>query len=607
MNAKSRKPAAAKKPTRKAAKAATAADVGNWRFYFVLLALCSLLALLVGRVLSLQVLETDRGHDFLQQQGDRRAVRHAEIPAYRGVITDRRGEPLAVSSPVVSLWADPQRLADSTRIGELAAAIGVPEAELHRKLKAYSGKRFMYLKRKLNPEQAREILAAEFKGVSSEREYQRFYPAAQVTSQLVGFTNIDGKGIAGLELAYDEYLRGHPGRKQYIQNRLGNSVRDIGVLEPPRPGSDLRLSIDLRLQYLQYRELKRAVTTAGAASGSAVTVDARTGEVLAMANYPVYNPNSRRDMTSENQRNRAITDAYEPGSTMKTLTMVAALESGRYSVDTLIDTAPGWMSVAGKGIKDPLNYGEITVSRVIEKSSQVGITKIALDIGHEPIFDVFSRFGIGRPPATGFPGEASGLLPNRTRWYATEKLTLAYGYGISATPLQLARAYGVFANDGVMQPLSLLALEGDLLPGERVISAELAHEVLGVLEAVTGEHGTAGKASVPGHAVGGKTGTVRKLGPEGYSEDRHIALFAGVAPIDDPRIVTVVVINDAEGEDFGGGAAAAPVFGRVTEGALRLLGVTPQEAEVVASVAATGLSEASTGDEGVAAAQGAAG
>jgi cell division protein FtsI (penicillin-binding protein 3) len=412
----------------------------------------------------------------------------------------------------------------------------------------------MYLQRHRVPADARVILEKRIRGVYGEREYRRFYPAGEVAAQLVGFTNVDGEGIAGLELAYDDWLRGAPGKKKYIKDLHGEVVRDIGVLEPARPGRDLKLSIDLRLQYLQHRELRRAVTASGAASGSIVTLDAHTGEILAMVNYPVYNPNSRKGMKPAHMRNRAMTDVYEPGSTMKTLTLVAALESGRYTPDTMIDTSPGRIRVGRKVYPDPRNYGEITVTRVIQKSSQVGVTKIALDLGHEPIWEVFNRFGIGQPPGTGFPGESAGMLPNRPRWHTTEKVSLAFGYGITTTPLQLASAYTVFANGGVQQPVSLVALDGELPPGNPVISPEIARQVLNVLHAVTGEHGTARKARVPGFQVGGKTGTVHKVGPQGYIDDQYVALFAGVAPSNDPRIVTVVVINEPKGEAYGGGA-----------------------------------------------------
>ncbi len=556
------------------------------RFYLVVAVLCTLLVLLVGRVLSLQIIDTERGYEFLQDQGEMRSVRTAEIPAYRGVITDRRGEPLAVSTPVISIWGNPSVLAGSDRLAELADALGLELATLNERLARYQGKQFMYLQRHMVPADARDILALKIRGVSGEREYRRFYPAGEVAAQLVGFTNVDDQGIAGLELAYEDWLKGVPGKKKYIKDLHGEVVRDIGVLQPALPGKDLTLSIDLRLQYLQHRELRKAVTSIGAASGSVVTLDAHTGEILALVNYPTYNPNSTRGADPASMRNRAITDVYEPGSTMKTLTLVAALESGRFTTSTMIDTSPGRIRVGPKVYPDPRNYGLISVSRIIEKSSQVGTTKIALDLGHEPIREVFNRFGIGHAPGTGFPGESSGSLPDRARWYATEKVSLAFGYGISATPLQLARAYSVFANGGVQQPLSLLALEGESAPGERIISAQIAREVLGVLHAVTGDEGTARKARVPGFAVGGKTGTVRKVGPQGYIADQYVAWFAGIAPIDDPRIVTVVVINDPKGEAYGGGAVAAPVFSTITQGALRLLNIAPTETGELAAAAA---------------------
>jgi cell division protein FtsI (penicillin-binding protein 3) len=551
--------------------------VSSWRFFVVVGVLCSFLALLVGRVLSLQILDMEHGREFLQSQGAMRSVRTAEIPAYRGVISDRRGEPLAVSTPVVSIWANPQVLKLSERHGELAQALGMDLQELQDKLARYDGKQFMYLRRHWVPVEARAVLEKRFEGVHGEREYRRFYPAGEVAAQLVGFTNLDGQGIAGLELAYNEWLQGSPGKKRYIKDLHGEVVRDIGVLEPARPGKDLTLSIDLRLQTLQHRELQRAVTSLGATSGSVVTLDSHTGEVLAMVNYPVYNPNSRRGVKAAAMRNRAMTDVYEPGSTMKALTLVAALESGHYTPNTMIDTSPGRIRVGRKVYVDPRDYGEITVTRVIQKSSQVGVTKIALDLGHEPIWEVFNRFGIGRPPGTGFPGESAGRLPTRPRWHATEKVSLAFGYGITASPLQLASAYTVFANGGMQQPVSMLALEGELPAGDRVISARTASQVLDILHAVTGEHGTARKARVPGYQVGGKTGTVHKVGPEGYIEDQYVALFAGIAPVNDPRIVTVVVINEPQGKNYGGGSAAAPIFSTVTEGALRILNVPPSQ------------------------------
>ncbi len=558
-------------------KRAATPDFG-WRGWLVMTLLVLLFAALAGRVLMLQVLDTDRGAEFLRKQGAMRMVRTAELPAYRGLITDRRGESLAISTPVISLWANPPRLAASDRLAELASALGEDEAVLRERLGRYAGKQFMYLRRHLQPDHARSVLALNIPGVRAQREYRRFYPAGEVAAHLVGITNVDGRGVSGLELAYDDWLRGQPGRKRYIKDLRGDAVRDIGVVEEARPGRKLQLSIDLRLQYLQHRELLRAVKLTGAEAGMIVTLVSRSGEVLASVSYPDFNPNNRSAVSMGEMRNRVLTDVFEPGSTMKPLTLVAALESGRYTPETIIDTNPGRIRVGRKVLPDPRNYGEITLSRVVEKSSQVGITKVAQDLGHEPIWDVFQRFGLGEPTASGFPGESSGLLPQRPRWREIEKVTLAFGYGLTATPLQLARAYAVFANGGYLPDVSLLHREvSPEFP--RVISEETASQVREVLRAVTGENGTAGRARIPGYAVGGKTGTVHKVGAGGYLDDQYVALFAGLAPADDPRFVTVVVLDRPKGDNYGGGAAAAPVFARVASETLRLLGVPPQQPE----------------------------
>ena len=536
--------------------------------------------LLVARVLSLQVLDLGRGTAFLKHQGDLRMVRTAELPAYRGLITDRRGEPLAVSTPVVSLWANPAVLAQSERLDELARALDLSAGSLQERLDRYSQRKFMYLERHLVPARAREILALGIKGVRAEREYRRFYPAGEVAAQIVGMTNVDGKGVAGLELAYDGWLSGRPGKKRYIKDLHGEAVRDIGVVEEAHPGRNLQLSIDLRLQYLQHRELARAVAVTGAEAGVIVTLDAHSGEILASASHPDFNPNNRSEVAMGQTRNRAMTDTFEPGSTMKPLTLVAALESGRYTVDSIVDTSPGRIRVGRKVLHDPRDYGEITVSRVIEKSSQVGVTMIAQDIGHEPVWDVFHRFGLGETTNTGFPGESGGLLPQRPKWRPIEEVTLAFGYGLTATPLQIARAYAVFANGGLLPEVSILRRDAVDVGGRRVIDARIAEDVRRVLQAVTGENGTAGRARIAGYEVGGKTGTVHKVGAGGYLDDQYVALFAGIAPIDDPRVVTVVVLDRPKGDSYGGGSAAAPVFARVASETLRLLGVAPTLAPV---------------------------
>lgn len=554
----------------------TSAKPALWRLMFIAFCLFVLFGLLVSRLVVLQVVDQDRGARFLQQQGAMRSVRTAEIPAYRGLVTDRRGEPLAVSTPVVSIWANPQQLKDSVQIARLAMTLGQTPEALSERINLYSDKQFMYLARHQTPDQARAILDLGLPGVRGEREYRRFYPAGEVVSQLVGLTNVDGEGIAGIELAYNEWLRGQTGKKRYLKDLHGDAIRNIGVIEQARSGKALALSIDLRLQYLQHRVLQRAMVETGATAGAAVTLDARTGEILAMTNHPVFNPNSRDGFDYAATRNRVVTDVFEPGSTMKPLTLVAALESGEFTIDSLIDTSPGRIRVGRKVLPDPRNYGEITVSRVIEKSSQVGVTKIAQQLGHESILDVFQRFGLGEPSSIGFPGERSGVLPNRQRWSDIEKVTLAFGYGLTATPLQIAHAYAVFANKGSQVPLTLLKRsESESVPNRQVISAEIADQVLEVLNRVTGSEGTAQKARVEGFQVGGKTGTVHKVGEAGYLDDQYVALFVGVAPIEDPRFVTAIVVDQPKGDNYGGGAAAAPIYSAITDGVLRLHNALP--------------------------------
>ena len=563
--------------------------LARWRFATVVVALLALAVTLIARLIHLQVTDGGQGAVFLREQGALRTVRSAEIPVYRGLITDRNGTPLAVSSPVVSLWANPQQLKDSPRLGELAQMLGLNAEALQDKLAFYGDKQFMYLARHQTPDFAREVLRERFPGVRGEREYRRYYPAGEVTAQVLGLTNVDGRGIAGVELAFEDWLQGVPGKKRFIKDLHGDAVRDFGVIEEPRPGKALTLSIDLRLQYAQHRELQRAMKETGAAAGSAVTVDAWTGEVLAVSNYPVFNPNSRDALDFSSARNRALTDAYEPGSTIKTLTLVAALESGQFHIDSLVDTAPGRIRVGAKVLHDPRNYGEISVSTIIEKSSQVGVTKIAQAVGHEAILDVLYRFGLGESTGTGFPGERTGRLPDMARWSDIEKVTLAFGYGLSATPIQLARAYAVLANGGVRRPLTLLKQNAELpLAGERVVDESVAADVLTVLDRVTEPGGTATLAQVPGFSVGGKTGTVHKVGESGYLDDQYVALFVGIAPMSAPRYVTAILIDQPRGDHYGGGLAAAPVYSRVTEEVLRIRNAQPEQTELGAFLASSG-------------------
>lgn len=563
------------------------------RVLFVAAVLAGLFGMLVFRLVQLQVGASQYGADFLKRQGDLRAVRSAEIPAYRGLITDRRGSPLAVSTPVVTLWANPQQLIGSGKEAELARLLNLSVDGFTAKLNRYRNKQFMYLARHQTPSVARIVLSSGIPGIYGKREYRRFYPAGEVVSQLVGTTNIDGAGASGIEMKFDDSLHGVPGKKRFIKDLHGEAIRDIGVVSEAADGESLQLSIDLRLQHVQHRELLRAMKETGAAAASAVTVDAHTGEILAMTNLPSFNPNRRGQLNLAAMRNRVVTDVYEPGSTVKPLTLVAALESGEFDIDTIIDTSPGRIKVGDKVLPDPRNYGAITVSRVIEKSSQVGVTKMAQAVGHENIIDVFQRFGLGSETGAEFPGERSGRLPDHDFWSAIDQVTPAFGYGLLVTPLQLAHAYSAFANGGRLVPLTLLATDETPVEGRQVVSPEIARKIITVLHRVTGDEGTATRASVPGFSVGGKTGTVHKVGNAGYLDDRYVALFAGVSPIDSPRYVTVVVIDEPEGDVYGGGAAAAPVYSRITQEVLRIRNAVPDaatDADVLLMASAGGAS-----------------
>jgi cell division protein FtsI (penicillin-binding protein 3) len=546
----------------------------RWRLPVVLLLLAGLLCLLTWRLLSLQVLDTARGYEFLQGQGDARSVRTEVIPAHRGQIVDRNGEPLAISTPVVSIWANPSEAkAGRERWPELARKLGIDRNNLEDKL-SYQGKHFIYLRRHLPPSEAKEIMALKLPGIYSQREYRRFYPAGEVTAHILGFTDVDDHGQEGLELAYDQHLSGAPGSKKVLKELGGKIIRELDAGQAAKPGQDLTLSIDLRLQYLAYRELRNALRDMGASAGSVVMLDSQTGEVLAMANQPSFNPNNRTRNSTNGLRNRAMLDLIEPGSTMKPLTMVAALESGQYNPRTPVDGNPGYIVVNGKTLEDPVNYGLMDLTKVITKSSQVGMTRVALSLDEKKVVDVFRRFGIGAGPDTGFPGEQHGLLPMRNRWSDIERANLAFGYGLQVTSLQLARAYGVFATGGRLEPVSLLKRDDTTPRGEQVIAPGVAQQSIDMMRTVTEAGGTGTRARIPAYTVAGKTGTVHMVGARGY-EDRYHSIFAGLAPASKPRIVTVVVVDDASLGRYHGGDVAAPVFGKVVGGAMRLLNIAP--------------------------------
>jgi cell division protein FtsI (penicillin-binding protein 3) len=530
-------------------------------------------AALVWRAVDLQVLD----RDFLQGQGDARHLRVVAMPAHRGMILDRQGEPLAISTPVQSVWVNPQEIITAReQLPRLAHLLELDMDYIQRTLASRAGREFVYLRRHISPDLATQVRALEIPGLYLQQEYRRYYPAGEVMAHVVGFTNIDDEGQEGLELAYGEWLRGTPGAKRVIKDGRRNIVETVESIRPPQPGRELRISIDRRIQFLAYRELKAAVQQHGARSASAVILDVQRGEVLAMVNQPSYNPNNRDRRRSDHFRNRAVTDVFEPGSTVKPFTVAAALEAGRYQPGTLIDTSPGYMTVGRNTVRDVRNFGPMDVTGVMRKSSNVGVVKMALSMPPKTLWGMLSSVGFGSTTGSGFPGEASGLLVNHPRWRDIELATLAFGYGLSVTPLQLAEAYSVIASDGLLRPVSFLYQE-QVPAGQRVMSARVAREVRTMMEEVLGPEGTAPLARVAGYRVAGKTGTVKKAVAGGYAEDRYQALFAGMAPASQPRLVMVVVIDEPSRQEYYGGVVAAPVFSRVMTGALRLMNIPPDD------------------------------
>lgn len=535
-------------------------------------AIAMLLALggtaLVVRAVDLQVVR----NEFYQNQGDQRFVRERAIPVSRGMVVDRNGEPLAVSTPVESIWAEPKEvLAHRERIPDLARALGVDAVEFEQRLAQRADREFVYLRRHLPPDQSAAVLALGVPGVNVQREFRRYYPAGEAMAHVLGFTNIDDRGQEGLELAFDEWLTGTPGMKRVIQDRRGEVVENVELVREPQPGRDLRLSIDRRLQHLAYKEIVAAVAEHRARAGSMVVLDVRTGEILAMANWPSYNPNARGASEASARRNRAVTDVIEPGSVVKVLTVGAGLESGKFKPETLIDTTPGWMPVANHVVRDIRNFGVVDLTRLLVKSSNVASTRIAQQLTDEHLYDMFRRFGFGQATGCGFPGESAGVLSAPNRWGPVEKATLSYGYGLSVTPLQLAQAYAAIGNGGRLRAPTFVA--GAQTPDAAVLDPQIARTLVDMLTHVVAE-GSGAKASVPNYHVAGKTGTSRKAMAGGY-QSRYISVFAGLVPSSAPRLAAVVVIDDPQGDAYYGGLVAAPVFGRVMPGALRLLDITP--------------------------------
>ncbi len=556
--------------------------IAIWRFWFIVSVLAVAGCTLIYRTVQLQVDD----QEFLITQGDARTIRYEKIDAHRGMITDRFGEPLAVSTPVETVWANPKELSLNTQqLKVLAKTLGVSESWLEKRVSKNKSREFIYLKRKISPSHSARVLALDLPGVYSRREYKRFYPSGEVVSHVVGFTNVDEMGQEGVELAFEKWLTGHPGKKRVLKDRRGSVIKDLDLIRDAEPGKALSLSLDMRLQYLAYRELKAAVTTHKAKAGSMVILDVATGEVLAMVNQPSYNPNNRKRLATSSLRNRAITDVFEPGSTVKPLTIAAALETKKYRSTTTIDTTPGYYRVGRKSIRDHRDYGIIDLPTIISKSSNVGTSKIALDITGDVVWDMFYRMGFGQATGTGFPGESIGLLRNPVKWRPIEVATMSYGYGVSVNALQLAQMYMVLGNDGVKPPVSLIKVDPNVEGadrGERVMAPSVAQDIRLMLKKVVEKGGTGTRARVAAYEVGGKSGTVHSVGRSGYEDSQYKALFAGVAPVENPRVAAVVVIDGPQGQEYYGGEVAAPIFSRVMSGAMRLLNVTPDNLPVMA-------------------------
>lgn len=548
-----------------------------WRYWGIIAILLIAGAGLVWRMIYLTVLN----REFLQEQGNARTLRVINVPAYRGMIRDRNGEPLAISTPVDAVWINPQAFnVDTPGVTQLASLLELPVGDIRQRAAKNKTREFVYLKRGIDPTLGQRVASLKIPGVFLQREYRRFYPEGEVAAHLLGFTNIDDKGQEGLELAYNQWLAGVPGRKQVIKDRLGHTVAEVKTLRVPHPGHDLVLSIDRRIQYLAYRELKAGLQQFQAKSGSAIVLDVKTGEVLAMVNQPSYNPNNRAAKRDSSYRNRAATDVFEPGSTIKTFSIVNALVSGKYQPDSKIDISPGRMVVDNRVVRDEHYHGHgiIDLSTILAVSSNVGVAKATLSLPPEQFYEVLHAVGFGELTESNFPGESAGVLDKEHFWQPFILATMSFGYGMSATLLQLAQAYGILANNGVKNPISLVRLDSSP-KSVQVLEPLVAQQALSMLESVIRQGGTAPLAKVPGYRVTGKTGTSRLLNEKdgGYHKDRHNGTFVGIAPASNPRLLVAVWMHDPRGKQYYAGAIAAPIFAKIMGDALRLMNVPPDE------------------------------
>lgn len=541
------------------------------RFLVLCLFFLLLLSLLTWRVVNLMILD----RHFLQGQGDARSVRVVDTPAFRGMIFDRQGAAVAVSTPVQSLWINPKEFNPTPQeLKKLATILNLSKQHISERLRSVETRGFVYLKRHLTPNQAQKVEALHIKGVNFKQEFKRFYPDAESISQLIGFTNIDDDGIEGLELAYQDWLDGVPGKRRVIKDRTGRIIEELGVIQEPRPGQPLYLSIDRRIQFFAYHELENTITTFGAKSGSVVVLDAKNGEVLAIVNWPSFNPNIRNRYHVSAYRNRALTDLFEPGSVIKPFSIASALQTGLFKPDTLIDTRPSWMRLEGHIIRDVGQYGIIDVGGVLQHSSNVGVSKMVLASPPEHLIQFLKLVGVGRSTESGYPGESEGTIVSPFETGPFMLATLGFGYGLSVTTVQLAKMYTIFAKKGILMPIRLLHSDEPAV-GKQVISEDIANQVLAMMELVVKPGGTAPKAAIPGYRVAGKTGTARIAGQHGYQEKRYISSFVGIAPATRPRLVVAVVIHEPTKGSFYGGGVAAPLFSKVMETSLRLMDVEP--------------------------------
>ena len=544
------------------------------RRFGVLLVFALLGVSLVARMVYLQVFN----HEFYRGQGDARHQRTVEVSAHRGNLLDRNGKPLAISSPVQTIAGVPDDLvAQPEAVREVAKILGLNAGKLIKTVQRASdlGREFVHIQRQAAPDLVEKVMDLQVSGVFLRREYRRFYPSGSASAHVLGFTDIDDAGSEGLELSYDAWLRGKPGQRRVVRDRTGREITGRNVIRDAEPGKNLRLSVDKQLQYFADRALVDAIKKNDAESASVVVMNIHSGEVLAMANYPSYNPNDRADRSGGRQRNRAITDVFEPGSTMKPFTIAAALESGRFTADDIIYTSPGYYNIGKYEISDIKDYGWLDLRGIVRHSSNVGVSKVAAQLDPEQMWSVFDAFGFGRPPGSEFPGEVAGYFNPPSLWHRVEQASVSYGYGISVSALQLVHAYSALANDGVLPPISFLATDSPAA-GERVMDTAITDEVRGMLESVVAE-GTAHRAAVPGYRIAGKTGTSLRSQSGGYAKDRYVSVFAGFAPASNPELAAVVVIHDPKAGDYYGSVVAAPVFATVMSHALRLQGVEPDD------------------------------